>query len=272
MPSKCVDLDWNPIISAPLHSTFAGVLAGLVFAAIVVLLSARPTDGHHMNSVAIFGASFFTLAFDSFLFGVISGEQVCARAWTETMLAAGLLGLGVVGMFAGTCWLVDDGDPGPHATRLFLWITYFSAVIVGYHLAITASDYLRDLRIMEILEPQPWLTATVDVYKWAILGLVGLLFLGTSVVRRRHANPLGRPRRSVAVAGYSYIACVLGAAAMAGQAAAIPKGGWDSVDPVLIAASTLVSLALPAVALIVLLFALPSGRSTGPSPARDRVD
>jgi hypothetical protein len=51
-------------------------------------------------------AGFYTFALDSFMFGITSGEQVCERAWTETMGAAGMLGIGALGLFTGLAWLL----------------------------------------------------------------------------------------------------------------------------------------------------------------------
>ncbi|MFD0746451.1 hypothetical protein ACFQ1L_34880 [Phytohabitans flavus] len=143
MDRDCDTLDWSPIASAPVHSAFAGVLAGLVFAGIVLLLSSRSDQVRRTNALVIFGSSFLVLAFDAFLFGVIAGERVCARAWTETMHAAGLLGLGALGIFAGICWLIDTSDTtAGRMTRFYVTTTYVIAIIVTYHVGATAVEYL----------------------------------------------------------------------------------------------------------------------------------
>lgn len=127
----CAELEWSPLGSASSHSQLAGVLAGLVFAGIVVLFSDRNPNTQRTRAVVLFSGSLLALVVASLIFGVIAGEQVCAKAWTETVPASGLLGLGALGVFAGISWLFNayDDDYG-RTTRLITVITYTLAVIV----------------------------------------------------------------------------------------------------------------------------------------------
>jgi hypothetical protein len=92
----CDSADWSPIDSAASHSQLAGVVAGLVFAGIVVILERQAPGRRPAEALTLFVAGFFTFALDGFFFGVVAGERTCPRAWTETMVAAGLLGFGLV--------------------------------------------------------------------------------------------------------------------------------------------------------------------------------
>src|SRR5262245_41756679 len=124
MSSTCGEFEWSPIAAAPSQSQLAGLLASLVFAGIVLLLSIQSERGQRTNALLLFGAAFFTLGYDSFAYSAAAGEQDCARGWTTSLLAAGLLGLGTLSIFSAICWLIDHGDNSRQVVRLFLVITY----------------------------------------------------------------------------------------------------------------------------------------------------
>ncbi|MCO8276157.1 hypothetical protein M1L60_36830 [Actinoplanes sp. TRM 88003] len=125
--SACTTEDWSPIGSAASHSQLAGVVAGLVFAGIVVILERQaPAQRRPAEALTLFVAGFFTFALDAFFFGVVAGERTCDRAWTETMVAAGLLGFGALSLFVGLSWLLyslDRTSSTPfRATRVIVYV------------------------------------------------------------------------------------------------------------------------------------------------------
>src|SRR5262245_50445631 len=136
MAAACTD-DWNALTAAPENAQLTGVLAGLVFAGIVVLISVRPEPsrvpggagpGRRTEALVLLVGSFLALLIAGFLFSVASGDPVCTRGWTMVMSAGSLLGLGVLSMFGGLCWLIDEYDhESRRATRLTLFATYFVA-------------------------------------------------------------------------------------------------------------------------------------------------
>src|SRR5262249_40225007 len=97
---------WDPVVSAGYLSAFSGVLAGLVIAAIVVLLSDRNPNPERVRAVTLLTGGLFALIVDGLLFAIVAGDTVCARAWAMTTPAASLLGVGVLGIFGGIASLI----------------------------------------------------------------------------------------------------------------------------------------------------------------------
>ena len=268
MALDCDKLGWDPLGSAPLHSAFAGVLAGLVFAGIVLLLSVQAERIRRANALVVLGSAFLVLAFDAFMFGVIAGERVCGRAWTETMFAAGLLGLGALGIFSGLCWLIDANDSGDRrTTRFYLSITYVIALIASYHIAVTAHDYLAD--VAPYADIPRWLIDLVRIYEWTLVGLV-LLTIAINVLRRRLRRlAVGVSHRFVINTAYAYVGCVVVSAYMSGRSAMVPEKGWEHVGSGTMAWNAIVSLVLPGFAILAQLWALPFGQSVADPPVAD---
>ena len=71
---------------------------------ILVLGNTTVMRGEYVQALALMFAAFVALGLDAFLFGIVTGESTkvidgvtaCRRAWTESMFAAGLLGIGAV--------------------------------------------------------------------------------------------------------------------------------------------------------------------------------
>lgn len=258
MDQDCDGLDWSPIASAPVHSAFAGVLAGLVFAGIVLLLSVRSDQVRRTNALVIFGSSFLVLAFDAFLFGVIAGERICARAWTEMMHAAGLLGLGALGIFAGICWLIDTNDTtAGRMTRFYVITTYVIAIIVTYHVGATAVEYLESVAAYS--DTPTWLAGVARAYGWILLGCILLIALMLAVRRSRDVVHRRIANRFVTATAYAYVACVVVALYVAGGAAGSAED-WARVSATQLAWNTLTALVFPGIAVLAQISTLPSGR------------
>jgi hypothetical protein len=222
------------------------VLAGLVFAGIGVLLSATGDHVRRTNALVTFGSSFLVLAFDAFLFGVIAGERVCGRAWTETLYASGLLGLGALGIFAGICWLIDAGDTtSGRMTRFYVVTTCVIALIVSYHVGATAIEYLDDLRRHSNVPG--WLVGVAHVYQWVSLVGIGVVL----IIRRSVRWPL------VTTAAYAYVACVVVALYGAGGASGNAQD-WAHPSAALVAGNTIIGLLFPALATLAQVVTLPS--------------
>jgi hypothetical protein len=279
---NCGNLEWNPLGSAPLHSQLAGVLAGLVFAGIVVLFSERNPSPQRTRALVLLSGALLALALDSFIFGVVSGEQICAKAWTETMPAGGLLGLGALGIFGGICWLFNAYDDHyGRTTRLARVITYTVALIVGYHLQVAATSYLNALRASGVNTPPSWLVTVVNAY--AVLIVLIILSYGAArwLSSRRGGRRTGRRSgagtgpdggtsrdrldQAAMQAAYLSVFYVIVVAAMAGTLFSRTAGEWIPRTPTwVVVSATLLSLAIPTLALLAQLRALPAPEGTGP--------
>ncbi|MDP9794916.1 drug/metabolite transporter (DMT)-like permease [Catenuloplanes nepalensis] len=253
----CDALDWSPVGSAASHSQLGGVVAGLVFAAIIVIVERPSSASRPTEALTMFLAGFFTFALDSFLFAVVAGDHTCPRAWTETMLGAGLLGYGAVSLFVGIAWLLYER--GLHDTVPFQVtrvIVYALVLIEIAQLNVTARDYLQDIRGSG---SSGWLGALLSV------GLViGVALLAV------HALLAGRlcrwSRAAVGVSAYVAIGYALASALAFGLATAVTPGYWSDVRPAAYVTVTLGSVVLPTLVVIIQLLALPH-RNTGPGTA-----
>jgi hypothetical protein len=249
LDAKCDSLAWNPLGSASAHSQLAGVVASLVFAGIVLLLQRGVPAQRQTQAVSLLIAGFFTFALDSFLFGVIAGEQICARAWTETMVAAGMLGIGALGIFTSLAWLLHvHEESNPTAFRLATFAAYCLAGIVGLQLAVTAQDYLRDVLPDGHAE---WVSVLVSGYPLCILALIG-----THLVFHRRLRRLAE--RVAGPTAYITIGYVTLSVAGFGFFAGLDRNHWENgVSVELATGATVAALTLPALALITQLLALP---------------
>ncbi len=280
MPEAC-PYDWDPLTSAPLNSQLAGVLAGLVFAGIVVLISVQPEPsrlpsgaepGRRTEALVLLVGSFLALLMAAFLFGIASGDSVCARGRTLVLSAGGLLGLGVLSMFGGLCWLIDQYDhESRRATRVTLFATYFTGFIVIFYLSATVGDYVRDVGRQLPGGPPGWLPTFIGYYYLPVLEGITVVLLLRSLVRQY----LRRPRTetselTVLVTAYVYVLGVAIAGVLAVQTAK-----FDSGRPITLGYftfATLTAIGAPAAALVMQLFALPTGRSVYAAPAQPDRD
>ncbi len=122
---------WSTISAAPTDSAFAGVLAGLLIAAVAALLVSWYQAGAP-TTVALFGSGVPILALTTYLFTVIGalrypekindtkvdyktpgslGNNLCNQLWSEWLLATGSLFIGSAVLVCGLGWaLVSYAD------------------------------------------------------------------------------------------------------------------------------------------------------------------
>lgn len=123
---------WSAITAAPLDSTVAGVLAGLLIAAAAALL-VQSYQGSDAHTIALFGSGVPALALSTYTFTVIAGldylpkaandqemryttpgstgDILCSQLWSEWVLAIGSLFIGVAVLVCGLAWaLVSYAD------------------------------------------------------------------------------------------------------------------------------------------------------------------
>jgi hypothetical protein len=252
MGQEVCDLPWDPIASAATHSQLAGVIAGLVFGGIVVILQRRESGFADGQAIVLFVIGFATFALDSFLFGVVAGERLCDRAWTETMAAAGILGIGAIGLFTGISWLLVGHDGvGSAAVRVTRHVAYVIAAIVGIHITVTARDFLHDVH------PRldtGWITAVQRIY----IAIVILIIIVHDLLRRRIAPAAGQVVNFAAYAALAYVATT---SAVFAVLAGMPPEDWDDGGSLRRSVTVAcIAVVLPLFALIAQLMALPESK------------
>ncbi|WP_103339688.1 hypothetical protein [Amycolatopsis sp. CA-126428] len=106
---RCLTNGWSIVAAAPTNSQLAGVLAGFVFTAMIILFAR--SGPANTKTLGLFSASFVVLAFDSYLFSFIAGgssDPLCRRVWTESMAARGMLAVGATALISGIAWLLAN--------------------------------------------------------------------------------------------------------------------------------------------------------------------
>lgn len=276
MTAAC-EYDWNPLTAAPLNSQLAGVLAGLVFAGMIVLISVQPEPsvlpsgiepGRRTEALVLLVGSFLALLMASFLYGVASGDTVCARGRTMILSAGGLLGLGVLSMFGGLCWLIDQYDhESRRATRVTLFATYFVGFIVIFYLSATVRSYVDDVGAELPGKPPAWLPTVINYYYLPVLEGITVLLLLRSLVRQYIRRPRTETSEiTVVVTAYVYVVGVMIAGVVAVQTTQLHPDRPITLGYFTFA--TLTSIGAPALALVMQLLALPTGRSVRVAPDR----
>jgi hypothetical protein len=132
----CSNAGWSAVSSAGPMSALAGVLAGFMLNGIVVLLSQTMKDIGKVRALGLLLAAFVALGLDSYLFALVTGDSSCHRAWTEAMLAAGLLGIGTVAIIAGFGLLVAEYVEKKDSESIDMLTTLFNVLRVGVALVV----------------------------------------------------------------------------------------------------------------------------------------
>ncbi|WP_229075170.1 hypothetical protein [Actinoplanes sp. DH11] len=246
-------VDWNPVEVGQSHSQLAAVIAGFLFTGVVFLLGRPRPNTNDSYPYVLMIPSFFILLLDSFLFSVISGEQVCNRAWTETMIAAGLLGAGSLGIFGGLAWVVYNVRPGQREPlSIVLATSHLIAIVILLHLQTTTVYYLRDLYPDDGMPD--WLTMTT----WLITGCVLGLLIAASVLRWL------RPHKRMQVHAAAYcallygISCSVAFSVLGGR----PRAEWEPTPNWIAVTSVLLALTTSGVAVATQIAALPTTKSS----------
>jgi hypothetical protein len=155
----CLSHGWSIVTTASATSQLCGVLAGLVFTSVTILIS-RP-GRRNTQALGLLSCAFVVLALASYLFALVFGSssstQDCARVWAEGVPTSGLLTVGGLAVATSIGWLVsareeaetEDGQQSRERSaseiidlyRLARFIAHTVAVVVALLLASTVLDY-----------------------------------------------------------------------------------------------------------------------------------
>jgi hypothetical protein len=190
-PHLCTTVDWSPISAASAQSAIAALLAGFVFAGIIVVLSV-PSQRHQREAaqaLKMLLTAFFGLTVTSYLLADMAGEQACLRAETTEALAGGSLGAFAVITVVALTWLVVAYNQHENDVLIYLHVlVYVSSSFVVLLLCTSSVTYLSaDM-------PQASNTA-IDVLMY-MTGGIAILAGGVWIWRfRPKAAPLVLPTR-----------------------------------------------------------------------------
>jgi hypothetical protein len=145
---------------------------------IILLLGNREMASKpgYVQALSLLFTAFVALGLDSYLFGLVTGDTggpgACRRAWTEAMLAAGLLGVGTVAIIVGFVFLFAvyfrDQPPGILGSSLDLLIMVCTIVRAGVALVVVALIYVTSRSYLLAIFPR-------GVPKWGTVFLYGYI-------------------------------------------------------------------------------------------------
>lgn len=199
---SCSSDQWSMITSAASVSQLAGVLGAFLITAIALLFDRSSREA--VYTLALFSSAVLILMLDSYLFSIITGtvvpddgdrSVVCAIAWSQGLLATGMLATGTTALFGGLGWMLathavnktsgrSGDDIGSYCFLAALggWLTFGSTMATTLILSETVIDYLR---FMYRRPPSFWLST-------AITGLALVVILVNAWVVRVRNNSLRR--------------------------------------------------------------------------------
>jgi hypothetical protein len=142
--STSIQYDWSPIIASGPQSAVAAVLAGFVFAGIVVILSARPKRRFQASqALKLLFTAFLGLAVTSYLLADTTGEQTFSRADTIVAVTGGLFATFAILMLVSLTWLVVAYElGGDHVLEFLRSLIYVAGAFVMLLLCVSSQSYL----------------------------------------------------------------------------------------------------------------------------------
>lgn len=260
---------WSIITSSAANSQLAGVLAAVIFSGIVIIFARR--GPRTTQALGLFAATFVVLAFDSYLFGTVTGlstDRFCGRVWSEGMTAAGMLGVGGFALMTGISWLMadhaDSASDIPTTIRdhkalsaLSRYMILGVAAAVSLLLTMTSLDYLSVMYGNQV-------PMTLSAATWTVPVLVLLLAI-LLTAGRRYLRKWWRDTSAAPVATWPYNLAtfalltfgIVGPVA-AGWIMARPNSAWEGPDQsTVIVVSLAVGLVLPGLLIVAIVLATP---------------
>ena len=264
----CTSDQWSVLSSAASHSQFAGVLGGFLITAIALLMDKKSRESIH--TLALFSSAVLILMLSSFLFSLITGNQVpaggdargiCAIAWTQGAVSTGMLAAGATALFGGLGWMlashavnrVSEQDPEDVGAYCFLadlggWLTFAAAMTTTLILSETAVDYLH---FIYGRRPELWITGIIiTTAALAILADFVLVYVRTKTLRRSLADSAAPTRlalRSIKVATIATVILAIGASWLAVSLARIPKNWLTDPNAGVVAFVLVLTFVLPTI-------------------------
>lgn len=284
----CIGTGWSPVESASANSQLAGVLAGFVFAGIVMVLTEGKISTLRVATLRLFIAGFIVLGLDSYSFSILTGdiaEGACGRVWTESLIASGMLVVGTVAVISGISWLLaayieNQGNATPEQSvlghieamriveRLLRRSVYGITVMTVILLSTVAHDYVN---VAFHDRPKPWWATWISpVY----VLLVGAAMIGAAWQQQRTCaqaeTNAGEPSSlalSVAFTGaVSY--AIVGTGAI-GFITSTPTSFWNPIPGAVAFITVAIVLIMPVPTILTLIYAMPRHGVASADPGLD---
>lgn len=281
--SACGSDHWSPLISAGAYSQLAGVLGGFLITAIALLFDRKSREGVH--TLALFSSAVLVLMLDSFLFSLMTGNQVpedgdrkviCAITWTQGAISTGMLAVGTTTLFGGLGWMLashavnkmPEEEPTDGSTFAFLadlggWLTFAAAMVTTMITSEAAIDYIEFMFGREV---DGWVSALfVGLGTAAMVVDFALVRTRTKALRVSLANveePTQLALRSIKVATVCTMIMSIGASFMAVGLPRLPDSLLTSPGPGILVV-LIPTFFLPTIISIAICYSVPSTPTTG---------
>jgi hypothetical protein len=264
----CTSDQWSVLSSAASHSQFASVLGGFLITAIALLMDKKSRESIH--TLALFSSAVLILMLASFLFSLITGNQVpgegdsrgiCAIAWTQGAVSTGMLAAGASAFFGGLGWMlashavnrVSEQNPEDVGAYCFLadlggWLTFAAAMTTTLILSETTVDYLH---FMYGRRPEIWVTGIILMT--AALVIVAdflLVYVRTKTLRKSLTDsdvPTRLALRSIKVATIATVILAIAASWLAVSLARMPKPWLTEPNVGLVGLVLILTFVLPTI-------------------------
>lgn len=221
--------------SASANTSLAAVLAGFMINGIVLILANKPSEmkSEFIQALALLFSAFVALGLDAYLFGLVTGDSTsivgkvsaCRRAWSEAMLAAGLLGIGAVVIVASFVILFTFSIPSsresvygpPHylgeAIRMLEGLS--NALRAGVAVVVVALLYMTSRSyLIAVFDGHIPLFGTVYLYVYLAAAVLAVaIIFGDALIERSFVNKVSKFLRvnnkkqyikALAIAVYSF--------------------------------------------------------------------
>lgn len=130
--------------AAGFHAQLTGILAGLAFTSIVLILQSSTLSGRGAEAGLLsFSSALITLLIAAFLYGTAAGEErLAGRLAIMVFLAGAASAIAVLELFYGLTWLVRAGG-FPNATEMMARTSALVIPLITFvYLAITALNHV----------------------------------------------------------------------------------------------------------------------------------
>ncbi|MFG2380322.1 hypothetical protein [Streptomyces avermitilis] len=274
---SCTGSGWSIVTSAPTNSQLAGLLAGFVFAAIILVLTQNGASPLRINTLRLFVAGSIVLALDSYAFSLLTGdvaEGVCSRIWTESLMANGMLVVGAIAVISGLSWqlaaYIDEqahsGAPGVSESeqvnamrslgRLVRRSVYSITAMAIILFANVAWDYTG---VVFTGRPKPWWASWVSPLYVLLVGASACIVAFRRQARVGSENErVSTLSRSALSVGFTFaVSYAVFGTAVIGFTASTPTSFWNPVPDVIAFTAVAVVLMMPVPTILTLIYAMP---------------
>jgi hypothetical protein len=263
----CPGAAWNVISAAGPLSQLAGVIAGFVFAGVIVLLSQpRPstvaseqqTGSARLRALIPFFATFVAMGLNAYVFGLLAGEEPgdsCRRVWTATAVASGMLAIGTVASVCGIVLLVRAYLAREHLsnsdTRQLGYLERILTVTIRL-LAVVAPALLLQ-RVYEFL--RVWYGGDLHGvgWLWIVFGIAAVVAL---IIFRTVPPTVAHFDRALFFAGFCTVAYSVAGTALVGFFLGVGPAQWHTTPSFVPWTVAVLAVVLPAAAIGGYLYAI----------------